>query len=475
VIEQGGQRGSVDAIIRDLIEARPQAALALIAQHCRDRADADLTIVATAAGRHGLRAEITLGGARHRTAAVDVAGRPVALGATVAGLAYAAATPTLATVNDEPEFGLRLDDGPFHGGSAMVIPLCVAGEAEALIILVRAAPASGYADEDLTTLSTLATVAYAAATALRERVHEARLDERERIAARLRRELVETLYSAALTLHQVAFRTARQADLDRLVGVIDTIDDVVKRLRKSAFTAAPIAVTALRDSHSGVITATVAGHLSMETAPAVRAALLKLAAEGPPALLLDLAALDEPSADRMSALAAVTRTARKDYDVPVMMFGAAPGVARALHNFRVFATLFRDEHEALAAARQATPQWARTRLGIGPPAAAEARELLGNCCLEWGVPELLTNARAIVSELVESAVRRGGSELEITVSANADFLRLAVRDRGLPASPEVEAHDLGPLVDTAANWSVTPMPDGRIVWAVLRIDPRHDD
>jgi hypothetical protein len=88
-----------------------------------------------------------------------------------------------------------------------------------------------------------------------------------------------------------------------------------------------------------------------------------------------------------------------------------------------------------------------------------------------------TAARLVMSELVTNAITHAGTDVGIATSFTGKFLRIAVQDgcttlpRSVPDDPHtptMRRHGLQVVRDTAHHWGVTPLPDGKIVWALFR-------
>lgn len=84
----------------------------------------------------------------------------------------------------------------------------------------------------------------------------------------------------------------------------------------------------------------------------------------------------------------------------------------------------------------------------------------------------------LVSELVSNCVRARGHRFELAIEAHHDSLRVEATDDapGLP-TPVVarggDASGRGLLIieKLATEWGVQPVPEGKTVWAALRLPP----
>ncbi|WP_091202618.1 ATP-binding protein [Micromonospora narathiwatensis] len=117
-------------------------------------------------------------------------------------------------------------------------------------------------------------------------------------------------------------------------------------------------------------------------------------------------------------------------------------------------------------------------------AAREARALVTDGCVRWGVPELVEPACIAVTEMVNNVVAHAGTPMTVRVAPRDDDarsprgLRLAVRDgstrppayAGLAPLTSIGGRGLL-LIDTVARrWGSTPLPDGKVVWCVLHAE-----
>jgi len=111
-----------------------------------------------------------------------------------------------------------------------------------------------------------------------------------------------------------------------------------------------------------------------------------------------------------------------------------------------------------------------------PPAAREARGVVGAALTAWGMHGLVDPACLVVSELVSNAVLHAGSGIVLDLHAAESGVRLAVHDpegrRPLRREPDPESeHGRGmQLVDgMATRWGVDTTSYGKLVWAVLQL------
>ncbi|MFI9784123.1 ATP-binding protein [Kitasatospora sp. NPDC051984] len=123
------------------------------------------------------------------------------------------------------------------------------------------------------------------------------------------------------------------------------------------------------------------------------------------------------------------------------------------------------------------PGVATLRLRCRPESAAAARRLVHAKLTEWELPDLVDDARLIVTELVANAVGIGGrTHLVVGVRRpTAATVRLLVRDGStlLPvrteAGPDAESGRGLDLIHhlTQAKWGVRLRPWGKVVHAEL--------
>ncbi|BCL13781.1 ATP-binding protein [Micromonospora sagamiensis] len=108
-------------------------------------------------------------------------------------------------------------------------------------------------------------------------------------------------------------------------------------------------------------------------------------------------------------------------------------------------------------------------------AARQARELVAAGCARWGLPDLIEPGAIAVTEMVNNVVAHARTPMTVRLAPGHHVLRLAVRDhsphtpRFAGIAPLTSAGGRGLLlIDTVSRrWGCTPLPEGKLVWAVL--------
>jgi len=128
---------------------------------------------------------------------------------------------------------------------------------------------------------------------------------------------------------------------------------------------------------------------------------------------------------------------------------------------------------ALITLRTRPPRVSRRRW-LQPNVAArrQSRAMVNAVCHDWRVPYLAAGARTVVTELVD-AVRRARTPAVLKITLDDAGLRSAVRDFRSIEGAELESDTpAGPTLQRVSRISdscgVTPLSDGKIVWAVLK-------
>jgi hypothetical protein len=248
----------------------------------------------------------------------------------------------------------------------------------------------------------------------------------------------------------------------------------------------PGRLTLTSDIDGAVLVMAVSGPWARPLPEHARAQLRTCLTDHPPALIIDLHGLDDPTAASAPVWLIANRTGttmRPSVRVALCTAPDTPIAGRLrLHGRQrrlpVFDTLA-DARAALAGDLPLT-DLIQQRLAAVPRSARDARRLVSDACHTWQLPDLLTPARLVMSELVANAIQHAGTNMLITVTRRGAGIYLAVRD-GNPALPEINPPEaIGPLHErgrglhlvqaNATAWGALPSHDGygKVVWATVQ-------
>jgi signal transduction histidine kinase len=222
------------AITGQLLSAEAGRPLQLIAEHSREIARADLvTVVLPAEEGHELRVEVAVG-----NGADNLLGLRVSLEGSLAGQVFTTGEPVrVSSPNEQP--GLTsVTSGELDVGPVLVVPLLGSHRVQGVLTAARLRGQPAFTAEDLDMAAGFASQAALAvelADARAEQQRAAMLDERERIAADLHDHVIQRLFAAGLSLQSVAagLRSGRAAN--RILGLIQDLDDTIGQIRTTIF------------------------------------------------------------------------------------------------------------------------------------------------------------------------------------------------------------------------------------------------
>jgi signal transduction histidine kinase len=265
--------------------------LRLIAEQSLQVAQADVVTVTVPVEEGGeLRVQVAVG-----AAAREIEGRMMPREGSISGTVLAEGTPLM--IAHPGERGLltaasdKLDIGP-----VMAIPLKGSRQTHGVLSVFRLRGRAAFSAEDLdlaTSFASQAAVAVELAEARREQQRAAMLDDRQRIAEDLHDHVIQSLFAAGLSLQAVVARSPAGDQTDRILAVVDDLDETISQIRTTIFQ--------LQRSDA-------------QRRPGLRARLLDVAAQAVPALGFDPAVrfsgvIDTLRGDLAEDLVAVTREA----------------------------------------------------------------------------------------------------------------------------------------------------------------------
>jgi anti-anti-sigma regulatory factor len=246
-----------------------------------------------------------------------------------------------------------------------------------------------------------------------------------------------------------------------------------------------VKLTWVLESDLPVAVIRLTGQLDVDTAPDARLALHSGLAAQPAAVLVDLSGLTAADDVVLTAFSAFAKQAAAWPGCPVALCAPTAEVATALDRMAVSRSMrvYPERARAMADFYAVPPPrryW--RRLPSSPAAAALARSTVVAACRAWRLEHLSDRAELIVTELVSNAIVHAKTEMELLVVLREPFLNISLGDgnpapaRLLTSDPSDPAGGRGLILveALATRWGCLPTRNGKVVWAMLRLDPpRH--
>jgi signal transduction histidine kinase len=203
---------------------------ALIAGHAADAADADFAVMAVPGDDPG---EVIVTGAAGPLAA-GLANRTAPLAGSLAGQVISGGKPGLVTGDrlQGAAAALGVEIGPL-----IAVPLAAGERILGALLLGRTAARPGFTESDLGMAASFAghaAVTMELAEARADQVLLAQAEDHERIAGDLHDHVIQELFALGMKLQGHAARSDPAAAA-RVNGYIDTLDEIIKKIRASIF------------------------------------------------------------------------------------------------------------------------------------------------------------------------------------------------------------------------------------------------
>lgn len=202
---------------------------ALITQHAATAAKADFAVLAVP---HGADLVFVVGASGELTS--GMLNRTLPLAGSLAGQAILTGKPSLIT-------GSRRDAAAAELGAAIgpliVVPMAAAEQVRGALTLGRLATSPGFTEADLDMAVSFAGRAAEAMELARARADQitlARVADHDRIAGDLHDDVIQELFALGMALQGHAAR-ADPATAERINGYVDTLDEIIKKIRTSIF------------------------------------------------------------------------------------------------------------------------------------------------------------------------------------------------------------------------------------------------
>jgi GAF domain-containing protein len=203
---------------------------ALIAGHAAGAADADFAVLVVPGGDPGV---VIVAGAAGPLAA-GLPGRTAPLAGSLAGQVISSGKPGLVTGERLQGAAAALGVGI---GPLIAVPLAAGERVLGALLLGRAAGRPGFAEPDLGMAASFAghaAVTLELAGARVDQILLAQAEDHERIAGDLHDHVIQELFALGMKLQSQAARSD-PATAARVNGYIDTLDEVIKKIRASIF------------------------------------------------------------------------------------------------------------------------------------------------------------------------------------------------------------------------------------------------
>jgi anti-anti-sigma regulatory factor/anti-sigma regulatory factor (Ser/Thr protein kinase) len=225
----------------------------------------------------------------------------------------------------------------------------------------------------------------------------------------------------------------------------------------------------------------VTGRLSIRSAPVLREAVHKMLADQPELILIDVSGLDADDDIALTALPMLAGHAGTA-GIAIILLAPSPALRAQLHAMgisrRVPVATSRSSALELYARMPAAPRFDLV-LPPQPSATTAARLLVDDACRRWRLGHLADTTALIVTELVANGIQHAGTQLRLSLALRQRHLHVAVRDgssrlpRRTTADDDLESGRGLIIIDgLAAAWGCLEVPDGKVVWAMLRRTPR---
>jgi anti-anti-sigma regulatory factor len=234
------------------------------------------------------------------------------------------------------------------------------------------------------------------------------------------------------------------------------------------------------ERHAPVALVRLAGKLTVDTAPAVRATLLRCLSSQPELIVLDVSTLETDDDVALSVLPSMARHAAAWPGASLVLSAPGPQLSAALERMAVCPSVpvYSTVEQALASRDNQVPRRrASQMLKPVPRSLVKARTLVKRACSGWKVDTVTDRAQIVTTELVANALRHAGTPMELTVSLRQRCLHLSVRD-GCESAPRLggreddfgmDGRGLKIVEALATGWGSTPTENGKVVWATLRL------
>jgi hypothetical protein len=229
----------------------------------------------------------------------------------------------------------------------------------------------------------------------------------------------------------------------------------------------------------------MSGVLDSVTYRTVRDRVIKAALDRPDSVVVDMTGLLAPSESAWSVFTSARWHLTTWPEVPIVLVcGHAEGRHTLARNgvtryLPVYGTLEAAAEAALIHTKPEGRRRVRRELPAEPASVDAARRFVAEWLTSWEQSDFAATAAVVVTALVENVLHHTDSAPRLRLESSGHAVTVAVQDGSstLPSRPERtgdEAWPTGLCMVAAASrvWGTAPLPDGKVVWAVIGAENR---
>jgi anti-anti-sigma factor len=234
------------------------------------------------------------------------------------------------------------------------------------------------------------------------------------------------------------------------------------------------------DTAGAICVLAVEGILDSSTYLKLRDAIIKAALDEPPAVLVDVDALDVPASSAWSVFTSARWHVSTWPDVPIILVCAHTGRRRTIVRTGVtrYVPVYASIEAALGALTDDNRRGrlrARAELPASLASLRAAREMVAERLGAWSQDDLIPVATVIVNVFVENVLQHTVSAPVVILESDRATVSVSVQDGS--STPAVRHEDpyrggdrvsgLAIVASVSRAWGCTPTPSGKTVWAVV--------
>lgn len=233
--------------------------------------------------------------------------------------------------------------------------------------------------------------------------------------------------------------------------------------------------------HVEALVVAAEGSLGVGSYGRLRDALLKVAADAPSAVIVDLDRTDIPSPVALALFPSVAAKIAVWPGIPLILVVADDEKHRVLAEYRMrrYVPVHRNLDEAMAAIGDPPPRRiAHSKLPYGSMCFTPARDFVTEWCERWQVSDGWTSdALRIAMALLDNTITHTDEAPTLRIELRRGMFTVAVYDDNARPARQVDPgtdpatgteHGLAMIERLCRTWGSTPTSSGgKVVWAVL--------